>query len=295
MIRTEGVMWSYLNPPPHKRQAWLALLVLGAACASVSPKNRDSSGAWTLSWSDEFDGPAGTSFDRTKWVADTGGQGWGNQEREFYTTRTQNIALDGNGHLVITAVAEPSSTSYSCWYGRCSYTSARIKTQGLFSQAYGRFEARIRIPRGQGLWPAFWMLGDNIASVGWPASGEVDIMENIGREPAIVHGTMHGPGYSGAAGIGAPDTLARGAFADDFHLYAVEWNPGEVKWSVDGHQYFRTTPASLPTGMTWVYDHPFFIILNVAVGGGWPGDPDASTVFPQQMLVDYVRVYKRSE
>lgn len=283
----------YLNPRSHTRQALLALLALAGACASVSPKTRDTTAAWTLAWSDEFDGPAGATFDRMKWVADTGGQGWGNQEREFYTTRAENVALDGSGHLVITADVEPSTSTYTCWYGRCGYTSARIRTQGLFSQAYGRFEARIRIPRGQGLWPAFWMLGDNIPSVGWPQSGEIDIMENIGREPTVVHGTMHGPGYSGANGIGGPDTLATGAFADDFHVYAVEWSPSEVKWQVDGHEYFRTTPASLPPGTTWVYDHPFFLILNVAVGGGWPGDPDAATVFPQPMLVDYVRVYRR--
>jgi beta-glucanase (GH16 family) len=248
---------------------------------------------WTLVWSDEFDGPAGASFDRTKWTADLGGSGWGNQEREFYTTRPENVSLDGNGHLVITALAEPPATNDTCWYGRCLYTSARIKTKGLFSQAYGRFEARIRIPRGQGLWPAFWMLGDNIDGVGWPRSGEIDIMENIGREPTIVHGTMHGPGYSGAGGIGGPYSLAHGAFADDFHLYAVEWTSGAITWFVDSTQYFQRSPASIPGSATWVFDHPFFMLLNVAVGGSWPNDPDPTTVFPQTMVVDYVRVYKR--
>jgi len=269
-----------------------------AACASASsPKAADTGTppitlTWTLVWSDEFDGPAGASFDRAKWTAEIGGSGWGNQEREFYTARTDNIALDGGGHLVITAVAEPTNTNDTCWYGPCRYTSARIKTQGLFSQAYGRFEARIRIPRGQGMWPAFWMLGDNVNSVGWPTSGEIDIIENIGREPAIVHGTMHGPGYSGANGIGGPYNLTTGAFADDYHLYAVEWLPGQITWFVDGQPYFQTTPSSLPTGARWVYDHPFFLLLNLAVGGAWPNDPDATTIFPQQMLVDYVRVYK---
>ena len=247
---------------------------------------------WTLVWSDEFDGPAGSSFDPAKWVAEVGGSGWGNQEREYYTTRPENIALDGNGHLVFTARAEPAPTNLSCWYGSCRYTSARIKTKGLFSQTYGRFEARIRIPRGQGLWPAFWMLGDNIDAVGWPRSGEIDIMENIGREPNVVHGTLHGPGYSGGAGIGAPYTLASGAFADEFHSYAVEWTPGLVAWFVDDTKYFQTTQANIPSGATWVFDHPFFLLLNVAVGGAWPNDPDATTTFPQQMMVDYVRVYK---
>ena len=265
----------------------------GSASSSGVTTPPSSTPSWTLVWSDEFDGPAGSSFDRTKWTADTGGSGWGNQERELYTTRTENIALDGNGHLVITALAEPADANDTCWYGRCRYTSARIKTAGLFSQAYGRFEARIRIPRGQGLWPAFWMLGDNINTVGWPKTGEIDIMENIGKEPATVHGTMHGLGYSGAGGIGGPYTLGSGTFADDYHVYAVEWNPNSITWFVDATSYFVTSLGSIPAGSAWVYDHPFFLLLNVAVGGGWPGDPDATTTFPQTMLVDYVRVYKR--
>jgi len=268
-----------------------------AACASSSPNgvvvpDLPPPPTWVLVWSDEFDGPSGSSVDATKWVAEVGGEGWGNQEREFYTTRPENIALDGNGHLVITALAEPANTTDICWYGSCRYTSARIRTHGLFAQTYGRFEARIRIPRGQGLWPAFWMLGDNISSVGWPGSGEIDIMENIGREPNIVHGTMHGPGYSGASGIGKPYTLASGAFADDFHTYAVEWMPGLITWFVDDTKYFQAAPENIPTSAKWVFDHPFYLLLNVAVGGAWPNDPDATTVFPQQMIVDYVRVYK---
>jgi beta-glucanase (GH16 family) len=275
------------------------LTVLLAGCASsstptaaVAPPPPPAPPTWTLVWSDEFDGPTGGSVDATKWVAEVGGNGWGNQEREYYTTRPENIALDGSGHLVITARAEPATTSFSCWYGSCRYSSARIKTKGLFAQTYGRFEARLRIPRGQGLWPAFWMLGDNIDAVGWPRSGEIDIMENIGREPAAVHGTVHGPGYSGANGIGRADTLPRGAYADDFHVFAVAWRPNEIRWFVDGRQYHRMTPADLPRGTKWVFDHPFFLLLNFAVGGEWPGDPDASTTFPQQMVVDYVRAYR---
>jgi beta-glucanase (GH16 family) len=242
-------------------------------------------------WRDEFDGTAGASFDRNKWLADTGGAGFGNKERQFYTTRAENVALDGQGHLVITALAEPASSTRECWYGRCLYTSTRLKTKGLFAQTYGRFEARMRIPRGQGLWPAFWMLAADIDQVGWPEGGEIDIMENIGREPAIVHGTLHGPGYSGSEGISRTDTLSRGAYADDFHIYAVEWQPNEIRWYVDGRQYNRMTPADLPQGTKWVFDRPFFLLMNVAVGGGWPGDPDASTTFPQVMVVDYVRAY----
>jgi beta-glucanase (GH16 family) len=137
------------------------------------------------------------------------------------------------------------------------------------------------------------MLGANIDQVGWPRCGEIDVMENIGREPAVVHGTMHGPGYSGGSSIGGTYTLATGSFADHYHVFAVEWTPGEIRWFVDETEYRRTTPANLPPGTTWVFDHPFFLLLNVAVGGAWPDDPDASTALPQQMLVDYVRVYRR--
>jgi beta-glucanase (GH16 family) len=264
--------------------------------SSVKPVTETPTGgstAWTLAWSDEFEGRAGTAPDSTKWVHDVGGGGWGNQELEYYTPGAANAALDGDGHLAITAKAE-SPSGASCWYGACRYTSARLKTKGKFEQTLGRFEARVRIPAGQGMWPAFWMLGNDIDGAGWPKCGEIDVMENIGREPEAVHGTIHGPGYSGAGGIGGPFTLASGRFADDFHVYAVEWEPGVIRWLVDGKEYRSVTPGALPPNTQWVYDHPFFLLLNLAVGGAWPGSPDASTAFPQQMLVDYVRVYRRN-
>ncbi|MDT5295548.1 MAG: hypothetical protein QOJ76_2428 [Acidobacteriota bacterium] len=265
--------------------ALLLLLSGGAACAQRT---------WTLAWSDEFNGPAGSVVDGTKWVFEVGNgsNGWGNHELEYYTDSTKNAAMDGAGNLVITAGKETLAPKYRCWSGACSYTSARLKTQAKFEQAYGRFEARLKIPYGQGLWPAFWMLGNNINTAGWPACGELDIMENIGREPSLVHGTIHGPGYSGANGIGAPYALTTGAFADSFHVFAVEWEPTAIRWYVDGRLYRTRTPADLPAGSAWVYDHPFFMLLNVAVGGYWPGDPDATTVFPQKMYVDYIRVYR---
>ena len=152
----------------------------------------------------------------------------------------------------------------------------------------------MRLPRGQGVWPAFWMLGDDVSSVGWPACGELDIMENIGREPNTVHGTFHGPGYSGGSSIGAAFQSADGKpFADGYHLYAVEWDPAEIRWYVDDHLYETRRASDLPGGSRWVFDHDFFIIINVAVGGEWPGNPDGTSVFPQEMKVDYVRVYKR--
>ena len=245
---------------------------------------------WSLVWSDEFDGPSGSAVDSSKWSFDIGGNGWGNNELETYTDRTVNAHVEG-GLLVIKALKETFTGTDGITR---NYTSARLLTKNKFTQAYGRFEARIKIPYGQGLWPAFWMLGDNIGTVGWPTCGEIDIMENIGKEPSIVHGTFHGPGYSGAQGISAAYGLPNGQkFSDDFHTFAVEWEPNVMRFYVDGLLYKTRTPADLPVGKTWVFDHPFFIILNVAVGGGFPGNPDATTVFPQQMLVDYVRVYQR--
>ena len=246
---------------------------------------------WSLIWSDEFEGPNGSAVDSSKWSFDIGGNGWGNNELETYTNRTANAYRDG-GQLVIKTLKETLTGPDGI---ARNYTSARLLTKNKFSQAYGRFEARIKIPYGQGIWPAFWMLGDNISTAGWPTCGEIDIMENIGKEPSIVHGTFHGPGYSGGSGVSAAYTLTSGQkFSDDFHTFAVEWEPNVMRFYVDGLLYKTRTPADLPTGTTWVFNHPFFIILNVAVGGGWPGNPDPTTVFPQQMLVDYVRVYQRS-
>jgi beta-glucanase (GH16 family) len=246
---------------------------------------------WSLVWSDEFDGPNGSGVDTSKWTMETGGNGWGNNELETYTSRTQNASLN-NGSLVIKAIKETFTGADGITR---NFTSARLKTQAKFEQAFGRFEARLKIPFGQGLWPAFWMLGNDISTSGWPTCGEMDIMENIGREPSTVHGTMHGPGYSGGNGISAAYSLPAGKnFSDDFHTFAVEWEPNVARFYVDGILYKTRTPADLPAGAKWVFDHPFFILLNVAVGGTWPGSPDATTVFPQTMQVDYVRVYQRS-
>jgi beta-glucanase (GH16 family) len=247
---------------------------------------------WRLVWTDEFDGRQGSSIDRAKWSAQTGGDGWGNKELEYYTASSQNAYLDGRGFLVLRAIKEDLPGQFKCWYGPCKFTSARLFTKKTFVQQYGRFEARIKIPYGQGIWPAFWLLGDDIDTVGWPACGEIDIIENIGREPNIVHGTMHGPGYSADKGIGASYTFRR-RVADKYHIFAVEWEPDVIRWYVDGEVYQTRTPADLPPGNKWAYDHPFFIILNLAVGGAWPGNPDATTLFPQSMMVDYVRVYRR--
>jgi len=278
-----------------QRPAWFrTMMLIGAfvmglsVAAQTAPPPPPS---WKLVWSDEFNGPNGARVDSSKWVAETGGGGWGNDELEYYTSRPQNASQE-NGNLVIKVLQEKYTGADGVTR---NYTSARLKTLGKFSQTYGRFEARIKIPRGQGIWPAFWMLGNEIENPGWPACGEIDIMENIGKEPALVHGTIHGPGYSGGNGIGAAYELPGDQrFADDFHLFSVEWEPNAIRFYVDDHLYATRIPTDLPQGTRWVYDHPFFLLLNVAVGGGWPGNPDPTTVFPQTMLVDYVRVYNRT-
>jgi beta-glucanase (GH16 family) len=250
------------------------------ACGSHTPSSPTPTPAPQLSWADEFDGPAGSLPDAAKWTYDLGNNnGWGNRELETYTNLPANVRLDGAGHLVIHVQRDGTG-----------YTSARIKTQGKFAAQYGRIEARIRVPFGQGIWPAFWMLGTSITSAGWPACGEIDIMENIGREPSIVHGSVHGPGYSGGNSVSRTFALPSARFADDFHVFAITWASRTITFEVDGTPYQTVTPASLPSGAAWVFDGPFFVILNVAVGGTFPGDPDATSTFPQEMIVDYVRV-----
>ncbi|WP_416959587.1 ricin-type beta-trefoil lectin domain protein [Streptomyces sp. Agncl-13] len=279
------------SPRMFRRCLFAALSAALVASAAIGPARAASSSAAqadAVTFSDTFDGAAGSAVNSSKWTLETG-DNVNNHEREYYTSGTNNAALDGQGHLVITAKKE-NPANYQCWYGTCQYTSARMNTSGKFSAQYGHVEARMKIPRGQGMWPAFWMLGTDIGSVGWPNSGEIDVMENVGFEPSTIHGTIHGPGYSGSAGIGAGYTLANGqAFADAFHTFAVDWAPNSVKWSVDGVVYQTRTPADVG-GNTWAFNKPFFLILNLAVGGYWPGDPNSSTAFPAQLVVDSVSV-----
>jgi beta-glucanase (GH16 family) len=250
---------------------------------------------YTLVWSDEFNSPDGSTPDPAKWNYDLGGEGWGNHELEFYTDHPQNAEINAN-NLVITAREEITQRPNG---EPRQYTSARIKTKSLFSQAYGRFEARIKIPEGEGMWPAFWMLGEDISGVGWPRCGEIDIMENIGKEPALVHASLHGAGDPAAKAKTADLTSkfflpGNPRLSADFHLYAVEWEPNELRFYLDQINYVTFTRKQWPRNAPWPFDHKFFIILNLAVGGDWPGPPDADTHFPQQMLVDYVRVYART-
>jgi beta-glucanase (GH16 family) len=273
---------------PRRRRRSRLLLAALAAGALVVPlqTGADLAGAPAASavgqlvWADEFNGAAGSAPNPAVWTHELGASGWGNNELQNYVNSRANSAMDGNGNLVITARRDGAG-----------YTSARLVTNDKVELQYGRIEASIKIPRGQGIWPAFWMLGAGFPQTSWPNSGEIDIMENIGREPHLVHGTVHGPGYSGANGISGTYQHPQGwSFADTWHTFAIDWKPGEITWFVDGQQYHRVTRASVG-GNQWVFDQKFFLILNLAVGGDWPGYPDGSTQFPQQMFVDYIHVF----
>ncbi|MGG4092383.1 RICIN domain-containing protein [Paenibacillus lautus] len=255
----------------------ICVVILFSLLVVLLPVNKiNAAPNWNLVWSDEFNG---TSLNRANWTPEigTGSGGWGNNELQYYTDRAQNVQVTG-GNLVITAQKES--------YGGMNYTSARIKTQDLKSFTYGKVEARIKLPSGQGLWPAFWMLGSNISSVGWPKSGEIDIMERVNNNP-YVNGTVHWDA-GGHADFGR---VSGNLDFSQFHVYSIEWDSKYIRWFVDGQQ-FNEFYIENGTGNTEEFQRPFFILLNLAVGGNWPGSPNNSTPFPSQMLVDYVRVYQ---
>lgn len=248
-----------------------------------------------LVFEDNFDGEAGESINTGIWNFDigTGQNGWGNQELQYYTDRPENVSLDGEGNMVITARRESFQGS--------EFTSARINTRSKVEQQYGRFEARIQMPGGRGVWPAFWMLGNNIevvpdddpATVVWPFPGEIDITEMRGQESFRSHGSMHGPGHSGGAALTDSFDLIDARFDTDFHVFTVDWTPDSVDFFIDGIRYNRITRDDVPQGGDWVFDErPFFVLLNVAVGGTFVGFPVDTTPLPQRMIVDYVRVYE---
>ncbi len=259
-----------------------------------------SAQTWTLQWSDEFNAAAGTLPSSANWTYDTGNSGFGNPEIENYcaagsntapcSTSTPNAYQDGNGNLVIHAFKNASG----------QWTSARLKSQGLKTFQYGRIEARMKLPVGDGFWPAFWMLGANEPSVGWPQCGEQDIIEWVqSYTPTTTSSTTHGPGYSGANGIGARFVFPNGGRIDDgnYHIYGVIWQPNSIQYYRDSpsNVFLTTTSATIPSGDQWVYNNPFFLLLNLAIGsGGFPGSTDGSTPSSATMLVDYVRVYTSS-
>lgn len=277
-----------------KKQRGLAIILIAmlflASCNAITKPapitidgRQDPPGK--LIWSDEFNGSDATPPDPNIWTSNYGGNGWGNKQLE-YDTNNKNAYQDGQGNLVIeTDKANPDGLK--CWYGSCQYTSARISTSTHFSFTYGRLEARIKIPTGQGIWPAFWLLGNNIKSAGWPNCGEIDVMEDKGSEPSHTRGAAHGPdGFT----KDLSSDLPLGHYADSFHTFALQWEPDRLSFFVDDINYGILNKADVKP-QDWVFNHPFNIILNVAAGGTWIGNPDVSTVFPQKMDIDYVRLY----
>ncbi|MEU6389301.1 glycoside hydrolase family 16 protein [Streptomyces sp. NPDC046939] len=280
----------------HRVRPAALMLVVGAlltGCVSTPADTRrpapDSDRPF---WQAEFDGAAGARPSAAYWNTEIGNrdeQGWGNNELQYYTDDAANAAQDGSGHLVITAKRAPEEAELPCYTEDfCPFTSARLTTAQKVSLRRGRVEVRAKMPTGKGLLPAIWMLGDNGEQ--WPRQGEIDISEVVGNEPRTVYGTAHGPTYYNENGIGDSTTLP--ADADQaFHTYAVEKEPHRITWSVDGKRYFTLTPDKLPAPRDWVFEQDMHLLLNVAVGGDWPGSPDNSTRFPAAMTIDYVRFY----
>jgi beta-glucanase (GH16 family) len=286
------------NVLDNKRLLAGALVLLVLAAGTVRGDQRVVlTGAGTVArqprpvWSDEFDGRAGALPNRDKWQIIYGGGGFGNEELQYYTDSRANVALSGRGALVITARRQRFTGTDGVTR---LYTSAALQTKGLFQTRFGRVQARIKIPSGKGLWPAFWAIGSDIDRVGWPQSGEIDMMENLGNQPFTLLGSIHGPetgarrGYALTAARHTTRPLSAG-----YHVYGVDWSPNRLVFTLDGVPYATQTPATLPRGSRWVFNRPFFLILNLAVGGSWPGAPDGSTRLPARMLVDWVRVYTR--
>ncbi len=275
----------------------LAAVVLSGTASSALNRHQDKKAPSTagaeLLWSDEFDGPAGTRVNSKTWNSEVGNrdqEGWWNNELQYYTSSADNAALDGSGNLVITAKRAAKNSKLPCYLKTyCDYTSARLTTENKKSFKYGRIEVRAKLPTGQGLLPAIWLLGNNGQE--WPAQGEIDIAEVVGHEPRTVYGTAHGPTYFNGEGIGESTGLSRSA-DQDFHVYSITKTPGKITWAVDGKTYYTLTPAQLPSTQDWVFDQDMHLLLNVAVGGDWPGDPSSATRFPAKMTVDYVRYYK---
>ena len=243
---------------------------------------------WTLVWNDEF---SGTSINTEKWSHEVNANGGGNNELQYYTARRANSRVE-EGILIIEALSERFTDSQ----GTRNYTSARMITRGKGDWLYGRMEVNAKLPTGRGLWPAIWMMPTDSEYGSWAASGEIDIMEIIGHQPDKIHGTLHYGGVSPSNQLsGTSHSLPTGSAHRSFHTYAVEWEPNEIRWYIDDFQFASQTSWST-SGQPYPapFDKRFYMILNVAVGGNWPGSPDASTVFPQRMEVDYVRVYKKN-
>jgi beta-glucanase (GH16 family) len=294
--RRKALTSSAIGAAARAATGYASAFVLLAGCApNLRPIATVADSAWTLVWSDEFDGRAGNGVDTTRWNYDyadgcpVGICGWGNNEKEYYSDSTSSISLNGKGQLVITA--RKAAPGLICYYGPCLYTSAKITTRGKLLASPGRVEARIKLPSGQGLWPAFWMLGHGNPITPWPDCGELDIMENKGSQFSTTSSAIHGPGYSGNTPFAHSHDLGQAKLSDDFHVFAIEWDSSHARFFVDDTPHYDVTREAIEKYGRSILDQPFFIILNLAVGGHFDGDPKSDDIFPATMLVDYVRVY----
>lgn len=275
---------------PGRRSTSVRAAALAAGAALVLVSSTACSSGPTLVWSDEFTGPSGSPADPAVWGPMTGGKGWGNQELECYTDSRDNSALDGNGFLVISA---REAKGHACADGSTNdYTSARLSTQGRKTFEHGTLSVRAKMPTGDGAWPAFWALGQNHDTAGWPASGEIDVTEVVGKEKNVTHGTLHGPTADGKPFSVTGKYAAPSDLSSDFHVYSATWSATSVAFAIDDVVFNTVTKADVEKSGRWVFDQPFYLLLDVAVGGNFPGDPSASSVWPQQMVIDWVRVYQ---
>ncbi len=275
----------------------LAALLIAAFAGAPPAMAGDTAGKeWRLLWADEFNEPAGTPPNPDNWSHEIGdgssygNPGWGNDELQYYTDDPANAATDGQGNLAITV--READGSLQCYYGPCKYSSARLVTRGKAEFEYGRIEARILVPAGSGVWSAFWSLGTDFEEVGWPQTGEIDFMGYVGRLPDTLYGTIHGPGHAGGDSFGDTYEYQRSP-VENYHVYAVEWQPDRIEWYVDDVHYHTATPADV--GDNWVYNDPVFLLLNIAMGGNFGGEVDPDLELPVAMLVDYVRVYEAAQ
>ena len=290
LMESDEIIWLGFSDPENVRiqDALSEIKIMNDDTFMI---NDDTSGYYSplsypgksMVWSDEFNQ---TSLDMNSWNYETGGY-WFNNEIQYYRGGTANTALQ-NGKLVITAKKET--------YQNREHTSARLTTEGKVEYKYGRIDVRAKLPKGQGIWPAIWMLGDDMSSVGWPACGELDMMELLGHEPHKIHGSInYGPqgnswAHTKTTSYSLP--VSEGDFSDKYHVFSVLWEENSIKYYVDDNLYATYNPNNIAGGQAWRFNHPFFFILNIAVGGDWPGNPDQTTVFPQQMLIDYIRIFQ---
>jgi beta-glucanase (GH16 family) len=278
----------------NKLNSIIAVCFFFFACSEeeMVSQNKDANDweikGWNIVWQDEFDKD---SLDLTKWSRETGGHGWGNNELQFYTDSDSNSYVE-NGNLILKAQVVPQGIGSS--KGLRYYSSARLRTYGKGDWKYGRIEVKAKVASGQGIWPAIWMLPTDWLFGGWPSSGEIDIMEHVGYDLGVVHGSVHTEAYNHKINTQRSSARKIANVDTEFHIYSIIWDKDKISFFIDDVQYFLFENDQQGNYKTWPFDQRFHLLINIAVGGDWPGNPDNSTNFPRKMLVDYVRVYEKS-